>query len=91
MMVFAAIVQRVVDNDKGTCDMGYGRAPTPYQLFQRFPGLYSLVVSELVDIVGASSITHQEEKEYEQITSKMQTQDHFEQQQQHHHIYMQQD
>ena len=62
MMVFAAVVQRVVDNEKSTCDAGYGRAPTPYQLFQRFPGLYSLIVSELESIVGVSStITHEGE------------------------------
>lgn len=51
MMVFSAVVQRTVDNDKR--ESGGIRAATPSDFFQRFPSLFPFLLSELVEIVGA--------------------------------------
>lgn len=49
MMVFSAVVQRSVDNDKK--ENGGARAATPEEFFGRFPSLYPFFVVELSDIV----------------------------------------
>ena len=49
MMVFSAVVQRAVDNDKN--ENGGVRATTPEEFFGRFPSLYPFFITELSDIV----------------------------------------
>ena len=51
MMVFSAVVQRTVDNDKR--ESGGIRAATPTDYFQRFPALYPFLLTQLASITGA--------------------------------------
>lgn len=50
MMVFAAMVQRAVDNQKN--ESGGAKAATVQEFFQRFPSLYPFLLTELAEISG---------------------------------------
>jgi hypothetical protein len=50
MMVFAAVVQRALDNEKN--DSGGARAATTLEFFSRFPGLFPFLLSELAAVTG---------------------------------------
>ena len=49
MMVFSAIVQRAVDNDKKEC--GGAKAATAIEFFQRYPSLFPFLLNELATIL----------------------------------------
>lgn len=50
MMVFSAIVQRAVDNDKKEC--GGAKAATAIEFFQRYPSLFPFLLNELAAILN---------------------------------------
>lgn len=58
MMVFAAIVQRTIDNDKS--DTGSVHASTAFEFFQRYPLLFPYILHELASITNYEVIYRSE-------------------------------
>eukprot|EP01034_Spumella_vulgaris_P032821 gene32821-40513_t len=58
MMVFSAVVQRAVDNDKN--DSGGASAATAVEFFQRFPSLFPFLLQELAKVTSFSVVSRDE-------------------------------
>ena len=54
MMVFSAVVQRAVDNDKSSGNYSNSRAVTAEEFFARYPTLFPFLLKELAHLVGFS-------------------------------------
>jgi len=58
MMLFTAVVQRSIDNDKN--ESGGAKASTAQEFFRRFPSLYPFLLSELANVTNFQVLCDEE-------------------------------